>query len=248
MTHLYGLGIAVASLLLMSQPAQAAFEPTDWKAVGDSSATLHKETGLEWMDLSLTKSMSINQVISQLGEGGAFQGWRLPTMAEMFTLISSISSGVSFDEDGLNTSKAITGYGENSLSQSFRENLGDTITLTTLKMTYGIYLNPEAAVNGLPYVMMGGASRQPGIAKSTYFYNAIAWSGNYTQNAMDLMSSSYGVYLVSDGGDTLSSINNPLLNVNNPNAPVNDVAVPAMAGVGGLICLMMAGFRRFRAS
>lgn len=58
----------------------------------------------------------------------------------------------------------------------------------------------------------------------------------------------YGVYLVSDGGLTLSSINNPEININNPKSPINQVSdVSAHAGLGILgMFLMCLGFRRLR--
>jgi hypothetical protein len=51
-----------------------------------------------------------------------------------------------------------------------------------------------------------------------------------------------GVFLVSDGGTTLSSINDPSLNINNSAAPINNaVSVPLPATLG-LLGLSLAGF------
>jgi len=41
-----------------------------------------------------------------------------------------------------------------------------------------------------------------------------------------------GVLLVSDGGVTLSSINDPSLNIQNPQAPINQVSAPLLGGFG----------------
>lgn len=76
-------------------------------------------------------------------------------------------------------------------------------------------------------------------------------SKNYhTGSGLDYKNVHDGVYLVSDGGTTLSSISNPNLNINNPNAPVNQVPdapadVPVNAGFGLLgLALMALGLRR----
>lgn len=60
---------------------------------------------------------------------------------------------------------------------------------------------------------------------------------------MSYRDSAFGVFLVSDGGTTLSSTTNTDININNPNAPVNsqseDVNSPAPGLLAGL-CLLMA--------
>lgn len=47
-----------------------------------------------------------------------------------------------------------------------------------------------------------------------------------------------GVFLVSDGGETKSSIDNPNLNINDPSAPINTVSTPVLMSLlsfGGLM-------------
>lgn len=55
-----------------------------------------------------------------------------------------------------------------------------------------------------------------------------------------------GVYLVSDGGTTLSSINDPSININNPKAPINmaDVSAPVGLATAGVLMLMLGARRR----
>ena len=72
---------------MLSFGANAELIETDWKAGGDALATLHEETGLEWLDLTQTDGMSIDQVAAQTGEGGSFEGWRIATFDEIDTFV-----------------------------------------------------------------------------------------------------------------------------------------------------------------
>ena len=58
-----------------------------------------------------------------------------------------------------------------------------------------------------------------------------------------------GVWLVSDGGMTFSSNNDPSINANNPNAPINQVSasVPLPASLG-LLAMTLLGFSARRKS
>jgi hypothetical protein len=62
----------------------------------------------------------------------------------------------------------------------------------------------------------------------------IAFNSNWAvTNNTNYSNDAFGVYLVSDGGTTLSSINDPSLNANNANAPAS-VPLPATAALLGL--------------
>ena len=54
----------------------------------------------------------------------------------------------------------------------------------------------------------------------------------------------YSWWLVSDGGVSLSSINNPEININNPDASINDVSAPVYFGAFTFAMLGFAGFSR----
>lgn len=251
MDRLYGLGIVVASLLFMSQPAQAAFEPTDWKVGGDALSTLHRDTGLEWLDLSMTLNMSVNQVVSELGAGGKFEGWRLPTEQEINKLMSSLFPYLGIEAGDVRYVQVgnienLRSNEERLESAQFRSLFGltggsvGTSSQKWTARTLGFY---SGAVGN----MIAGAIRVNNAypdKRELYYYNS------YSQSSISLntRAADTGVYLVSDGGITLSSKLDPSINKNNPNAPepVSDVSAPALAGFGGLLCLMIAGFRRFR--
>ncbi len=53
---------------------------------GSNTIVLDTSTGLEWLNLTLTQNLSINQVSSQLGAGQQFDGFRLAFQSELHTL------------------------------------------------------------------------------------------------------------------------------------------------------------------
>lgn len=62
----------------------------DLNEIGDGLLTLDTATGLEWLDLTQTDlELSFNQMLVQLGPGGAFEGFRYATEAEVLTLLTN---------------------------------------------------------------------------------------------------------------------------------------------------------------
>ena len=53
---------------------------------GAGTITRDTDTGLGWLDWSLTAGRSFDDVAAQLGEGGEFEGFRYATAAEVETL------------------------------------------------------------------------------------------------------------------------------------------------------------------
>ena len=73
----------IVGMLFITSTAQAGFLETDWLVTGDSKATLHEETGIEWLKLTETTGLSVNQVIAQTDVGGKYAGWRIPTAQDI---------------------------------------------------------------------------------------------------------------------------------------------------------------------
>ena len=46
-------------------------------------------SGLDWLDLTASQGLSMREVREQMGEGGAFQGYRYATMQEFDTLVTN---------------------------------------------------------------------------------------------------------------------------------------------------------------
>jgi len=89
MRHLL-LATTAFALLLASGTASAAYVHQDYATSGDGLTTLDQSTGIEWLKLSVTKGMSIEQVAAKMGAGGLFDGWRFPTGEEVESVLGAI--------------------------------------------------------------------------------------------------------------------------------------------------------------
>jgi len=56
---------------------------------GDDSITVDTDQGLEFLDLTLSTSRTVNQVVTQLGEGGEFEGFRRASAEEVLTMVAN---------------------------------------------------------------------------------------------------------------------------------------------------------------
>lgn len=232
----------VAASALFTATAQAEFVYTDWKSTGDKQAVLDTSTGVEWLRLSNTNKKSISTVLSELDT--IYAGWRLPTNAEVSAMIRSVyGMPTTTNGQGLNISVYSTRSG------GYRTGANKFINLfgnghKSLAHHAGLYYDEDGIVR-----FTGAYANEGGAYTNTY---GLEHTSKYSENST--LSNYYigGVFLVSDGGTTLSSILNPNLNLNNPNAPVNttptaptDVSVtaPISLGAAGML-LGLFGLRR----
>jgi hypothetical protein len=215
---------AAATLLLSITSSQAALVESDWLNTGDTLATLDTETGIEWLDLTQTYSMSINQVDALLGT--TLAGWRLPTHEEVRGLMGAAFVGY---EGALtpNTVTSLPGAGFN---------LGHFMGLSGgfFNYTHGLHTNQNGQVveSGLMF---------RGDLQTSYIRSEVL--GGYSTGTSI---STAGVFLVSDGGTTLSSQLDPSINANNTAAPINDVSAPALLGMMSLGLFGLAARRRIK--
>jgi MYXO-CTERM domain-containing protein len=226
--------LIAATLLLSITSAQAAFVESDWKNAGDALATLDTITGIEWLDLTQTVNMSINDVEGFTGEGNIFGGWRLPTRVEVTQMMinafpsqaSRVSAGGQF---------AVINATTDNESDRFRALFGNVSTSPTVDYNRGLFKNDP---NQSSLLLRSGVFDQ---RKDDYIVLSSEKdvSGDYNYSAI-----TFGVYLVSDGGTTISSIDDPSMNANNANAPVDNVSSPALLGLMGLGLFGFAARRR----
>lgn len=225
---------------LLASQAHASLMNADWTAQGDAKAAIDTRTGLEWLDLTVTDGMSIAYVISQTSAGGLFAGWRLPTVSEIFDVLKT-GTGVTsvFDK----TYQQGTVYG--TLMNNFSTALGVTHqtgkTSSYRHYSLGLLLDEQGIV------------RYAGTSDVRYGNRWVYGAENVGAGSnTEAFSAEYGVFLVSDGGLTLTSVQNPELNSNNPNSPINNPAgvpgepsdVPVPMGI--LFTVLSTVFLMFR--
>ncbi|MEO0425190.1 MAG: hypothetical protein AAF184_22835 [Pseudomonadota bacterium] len=78
-------GIALCALALAAVTAHADLVSED-SEFGTDTITLDTDTGLSWLDWSVTLGQSFDEVTAQLGPGGTYEGFRFATNAEVETL------------------------------------------------------------------------------------------------------------------------------------------------------------------
>ena len=208
-------------LFRSSTSAFADWQKTDWLTEGDEQATLHIETGVEWLRLSNTNTLTYAEVETEMEEGGDFYGWRFPTVNEVQEWVLSISTNATLNNN-IETEDYRNAINYESVwALEWRDAMGRPYSVSDDRVkSYGVVVDESGSTLLFGNVRVFSNQTQ-------YFY--LNWE-HENDIALD---SGIGVFLVSDGGVTLSSINNPSLNANNANAPIN--TVPVMAGGLGLL-------------
>lgn len=74
--------LTLAAVVLLFATSVTAGPITDTT----NNSFIDDTTGLEWMDFGVNNGQSFNYVASQLGVGGQYTGWQLPTMTQVYTL------------------------------------------------------------------------------------------------------------------------------------------------------------------
>lgn len=94
---------------------------------GADTITRDTATKLDWLDVTVTRGLSYNQVTTQLGAGGTYDGYRYATVAELDQLI------INFGYTAVKTSCSFTAVhcdsgivGNDTLIENMINTLGDT--------------------------------------------------------------------------------------------------------------------------
>jgi len=198
---------------------------TDFSILGDNLVSTDLETGIEWLSLTENANASITNVEALLSS--TYAGWRLPTRNEVNVMFSHLTG---YDFVG-NATHTFGGYNYSTKPSAY--NVFDKLGALNANYTRGLYRDTDGTV------MMSGAYIKNSSNTLNYMFDDHT-SPTYTD---DFAAVDHSVFLVSDGGSTISSINNPDLNINNINNSVEDVS---LSTAGFFLALGVFGFRRRR--
>lgn len=214
--------LSVAALAFLassiSLSAHAGFVSQSYLVDGDNKVTFDESSGLSWLKLSETQGLSINQVSAQLGAGGAFSGWRLPTGEEVEALFVSMFPELKFNNATPDATTFHTGSASRAYAYRWQGWMGSSSNGGSW-MSYGIYTQKTAT--GVKF-LSAGADYLAQLFEDLYS------GGGYS---LDYKNSAYGVFLVKGS----------------PEGGVSDVPAPLVA-MFGLGALFLAGFRRRQGS
>jgi hypothetical protein len=105
---------AVQFLLLVSllylgflDLGSAALQSASDPRFGVDTLTLDTSTGLTWLDLTISRGLSYNQVLAATQPNGAFAGFRIATLPEVTNLFYSAGFVVGFYPESVTTTESI---------------------------------------------------------------------------------------------------------------------------------------------
>jgi hypothetical protein len=229
--------IAFASMGVSAELVQLdGIYENSWLTDGDRLVTLDESTGKEWLDLSVTAGLTYSELSERLNTD--LLGWRLPSYSEIekllidHTLFSNVT-GYDYRGGSLNYNS----------SRKFIANFTRNDDLEPLAMELAAWiidpLNSNAKRLTDIYAWKAGSYFKSQILGLDYSDNTSLEATTDASAYTDI-----GYWLISDGGITLSSINDPLINANNPDAPVNNVSSVPLPSTSLLLGLGLAGFIR----
>lgn len=90
--HMRSLGVPTLLVANLAMPlsANALLIDRDWVALNDAALTYDTDTGLEWLDVTVTAGLSYNDVTAELGAGGAYEGFSFATRQQILSLFSAV--------------------------------------------------------------------------------------------------------------------------------------------------------------
>ena len=83
-------------------------------------------TGLDWLDVTETSGLSVNEVLAELGTGGLYEGWRYATATEVDQLITNFGF-IPFTPCSQGYTNCVTNQpGDDPIIETMIRTLGDT--------------------------------------------------------------------------------------------------------------------------
>jgi hypothetical protein len=213
--NIFKQAVLVATLSLASISVSAELISIDLNTANDNLVTLDTQTGLEWLDLSLT----VNQKWFDFRNGG--YGFRVPTYDEVKALMTNNVTSV----DDLFSHGSHYPTGDNSDLIWLSTLLGsNTTTPDAGAFAYGLFKHERGDIE----LFSTTGSVMAGL-DSNYGYT---WTSTYYNQ---------GIMMVSDGGVSYSSLLDPSINLAVSDA---SVPLPATLGLLALSMLGFSARRK----
>lgn len=86
---IFRMMIVAAALVmgaLVPSSAHAAVAAADWQTTGDGLLTRDTVNGLDWLDLTVTRGLSVNDAVALTRPGQTFEGFRIARLDQLFGL------------------------------------------------------------------------------------------------------------------------------------------------------------------
>ncbi len=197
-------------------------------------------TGLDWLDVTQTLDLSHDQVTAQMGIGGAYEGWRYATMAELdqvitdfgYTAVTSGCWATSLHCDDTNIG------GQIAIIDTMIRTLGDTGKAYLENTHSGLTASPAAA--GFTRGLLGSQNANLGN-----YDNALIFDGNYVYQSNGFPAGDYQDRVITAYASTPSSYHSSemgsFLVATTPSVPI-----PAAAWLFGSGLISLTGLSRKR--
>lgn len=216
-------GVIFAGLFTAS--AQSAILSMD-SSYGVDTITRDTATGLDWLDVTVTRGLSYDQVTAQLGVGGTYEGYRYATVAELDQLIINFGYAKVNATCGYTAIHCDVGILTDSIIvENMIQTLGDTLD-GYMDQTSNIHdIGPDAA--GFTYGLLGTSHK---TATHPIQYDLAYISDNERINRAD------GTFAL-DAGDIVSTVFNSWYSVNTSLYVGSFLVAPSPVPVPGAVWL-----------
>ncbi len=186
--------------MLLAATAQAAIMSVDSAKHGMGSLTRDTDQRLDFLDLTLSTGQSYNDVITQFGMGGNFEGFRHADESEVIALVNNFGFS-----PGAQVGQVVTGNTGGDQLSGLVLLLGATLVIPDPNPFPTIPLPPGRLANGITRTeVINGSITQ--LRAPTIFDNADkdandrVFSGELYQFSPLASGSAYGHWLVRDHG------------------------------------------------
>ncbi len=188
----------------LGPPEGQTIGAADIAQAGDNKAFIDFRTGLEWVRLSRTNAFTDATIQAELQAGGQFEGFRIANEAETDSLLRTITPNYF---NPVHVYSVDTHYIVPEQWNNWNSIMGITGNKYGRNWSYGIYDTGSGYKHG-------GTDY---FAESNRLPNRLMKFNKDDALDFDFM----GIFLVSDGGNTLLSQEFPHYMANNPNSPYN---------------------------